>query len=118
MSDQMSLMIELLQRRYEAMTQLEEVVHDVPNLDHVDHEVDIAVELEVALKTSTELQPVLNESVEKTIHFLAKTKEVPTEGVNGFIPFLYDEKCQAHATKSLHNIETRKLKPIISQKMI
>ncbi|KAK5820501.1 hypothetical protein PVK06_025548 [Gossypium arboreum] len=37
MSDQLPLMIELLQRSYEAITPLEQVVHDVPNSNHKDH---------------------------------------------------------------------------------
>ncbi|KAH1056176.1 hypothetical protein J1N35_034241 [Gossypium stocksii] len=40
-SNQRSLMIELLQQRYEAMTPLEEVVHDVPNSDYKDHCIDV-----------------------------------------------------------------------------
>lgn len=56
--------------------------------DLINIEVYIVVDV-VELKVE-ELQPILNESVDELIHFLAIKEEIPAEEVNEFISFSFD----------------------------
>ncbi|KAH1082966.1 hypothetical protein J1N35_022727 [Gossypium stocksii] len=74
----------------------------------------VAVVVEVAIKLDIEeLQLILNESVNKSIHFLAKPKEVLVREIDEFILFLFNDEDKAWATKASRDIEGRKLEPII-----
>ncbi|KAH1092219.1 hypothetical protein J1N35_019476 [Gossypium stocksii] len=88
------------------MTPLEEVVYDVPNSNNKDcyivikhHvfnpiniEVDVEVEVAVyvAITTNMELQLILSESMDKSVHFLVIFEETPTKKVEEFISFSFD----------------------------
>ncbi|KAH1047489.1 hypothetical protein J1N35_038273 [Gossypium stocksii] len=56
----------------------------------VNVKVDIIVDEEVELTTDIKFKPSLNESVNKPVHFLAKTEEVPTKQPDEFISFSFD----------------------------
>ncbi|KAH1121115.1 hypothetical protein J1N35_004275 [Gossypium stocksii] len=58
-------------------------------------ELTVKVEAEDELTTNMELKPILNKSVEKSIHFLAIVKKVPTEEVNEFDSILFDNNSKA-----------------------
>ncbi|KAK5836620.1 hypothetical protein PVK06_012416 [Gossypium arboreum] len=127
---------------------MEEVVHDVSNLDPNDqfitdnhlelnlesrqefrtrcknelninedvfdpNNIDIVVELEV-----NELQPILNESVDEPIYFLAITENVLAKEIDEFISFLFNDKDKAQTTKTSRDMERRKLDTVIPQRII
>ncbi|KAH1083400.1 hypothetical protein J1N35_023161 [Gossypium stocksii] len=78
----------------------------------------IKVEVEDQLTTNIELEPMLYESVEKLIHFLAIKENVPTKEVDEFDSFSFDNGSKTQATKVSHNRERRNLKEIIPRKTI
>ncbi|KAH1107552.1 hypothetical protein J1N35_011320, partial [Gossypium stocksii] len=61
------------------------------------------------------------EGDEEPKYFLAETDKVPLEGVDGFISFSYNNRgktrvvkaVKTRVVKALHNMESRKLEPII-----
>lgn len=94
-------------------------IEDVSNPINIDVDIEIVdVEVEIELTTNLELKPILNESVHKSIHFLTLIEEVLAKKFDEFISFSFDEEDKAQATKSSHEMEGRKLEPIIPQKII
>ncbi|KAK5845342.1 hypothetical protein PVK06_001514 [Gossypium arboreum] len=60
-----------------------------------------------------ELKPILNESVEEPIHFLAITEKVLAEEIDEFHLFLSKKGNKTRETKNSHDMEWRKLNAII-----
>ncbi|MBA0763169.1 hypothetical protein Gotri_012670 [Gossypium trilobum] len=80
----------------------------------VDVEVVVAVVLiEGNVTTNLEFQLFFSESDEEPKYVLPKTEKVPTEGVDGFISFSYDNRGKTRAVKASRDMEAMKLKPII-----
>ncbi|KAK5838660.1 hypothetical protein PVK06_007395 [Gossypium arboreum] len=75
--------------------------------------VDIATGVKVEVTTNMELKPILNESVEKLIDFLAITEKVPVEETNELDSFSSERGNKALVTKTLRDMEGRKLEAII-----
>ncbi|KAH1097447.1 hypothetical protein J1N35_014368 [Gossypium stocksii] len=80
--------------------------------------VDLVADVKVEVTTNMELKLLLNESVEELIHFLAIAEKVPAEKIDEFNLFSSDKGNKAQVTKTSYDIEGRKLKAIIPQKMI
>ncbi|KAH1122284.1 hypothetical protein J1N35_005444 [Gossypium stocksii] len=135
--DMMLFIIKHLQRTYKAKTPLEEVVHDVSDIDPKDQcitnnhselnlesqqhfetgdgdklnivkdisdPIHIVVDVELELEVE-ELQTILNESVNRPIHFLAITNEVPTKKTGKFVSFSFGDEGKTRAIKASRNME-------------
>ncbi|KAK5802169.1 hypothetical protein PVK06_029752 [Gossypium arboreum] len=96
------------------------ILEGVPNPISVETNiiVDATTDVKVEITTNIELKSILNESVEKAIHFLAIAEKVPTKEIDEFNSFSSDKGNKARVTKTSHDMEGRKLKAIISQKTI
>ncbi|KAH1054895.1 hypothetical protein J1N35_032960 [Gossypium stocksii] len=88
--------------------------------DPTDIATNLTVKVEVTdeLTTNVELKPIVNGSVEEPIHFLAIVEKVPIEEFEEFHSFSFDNGSKARATEISYDMEGRKLKVIIPQKMI
>ncbi|KAH1082611.1 hypothetical protein J1N35_022372 [Gossypium stocksii] len=58
-------------------------------------------------------KPILNESLEEPIHFLAIVEKMPIDKVEEFDSFSFDNDSKAQVTKALCNRDRRKLEAII-----
>ncbi|KAK5794377.1 hypothetical protein PVK06_035600 [Gossypium arboreum] len=56
-----------------------------------------------------ELKPILNESLEEPIHFLAIVEKVPAEDIDEFESFSSDKGNKVQVTKTSRDMEGRKL---------
>ncbi|KAH1096935.1 hypothetical protein J1N35_013856 [Gossypium stocksii] len=83
-----------------------EEIFDLTNID-----VDIKVEIE--LTTNFELQLILSETVDESIHFLAITEEVPAKEINEFISFSFDEEDKALVNQTSYNVDVKWFELII-----
>ncbi|KAH1114810.1 hypothetical protein J1N35_008188 [Gossypium stocksii] len=77
--------------------------------DLINMEIDVELEVE-------ELQPIMNESVKESIHFLAITDEVPTKEMDEFISFSFDEEDKAWVDRTSYDMEAKWLKVIIPRR--
>ncbi|KAK5826177.1 hypothetical protein PVK06_021092 [Gossypium arboreum] len=66
----------------------------------LDITVDVATNLKVEVTTNIELKPILNESVDEPIHFLAIVGKVPAKEVDEFNSFSFDKDNKARVTKT------------------
>ncbi|KAH1031017.1 hypothetical protein J1N35_043191 [Gossypium stocksii] len=71
--------------------------------------VDIETTITVEVTTNMELKPILNESVEEPIHFLAIAEKVPAEEIDKFNSFSFNKGNKARMTKTSHDMEGSKL---------
>ncbi|KAH1057095.1 hypothetical protein J1N35_035160 [Gossypium stocksii] len=60
-----------------------------------------------------EFKPILNESVEEPIHFLAIVEEVLAEEIDEFGSFSSENGNKARMTKTSCDMESRKLEEIV-----
>lgn len=88
--------------------------------DQIDVETDITIDVVTNVKLEVnidmDLKPILNESVEDSIHFLPIVEKVLTEEVDEFYSVSFDKGNKARVTKTSCDIEGRKFEVIIPRK--
>ncbi|KAH1082246.1 hypothetical protein J1N35_022007 [Gossypium stocksii] len=114
------------------MNPSEYVVDDVPISDNNDHYIFINPpklddntqqefgngDREDELNITEGVSDPIDIMVEELIHFLTITKDMPTEGVEEFVSFLFNDEGKARVTKASRNIEIMKLEAIIPRNTI
>ncbi|KAH1122168.1 hypothetical protein J1N35_005328 [Gossypium stocksii] len=95
-----------------------DIVEMVSDLIDMATKVTVNVKVNNELTTNIEPKLILNESVEEPIHLLAIGEKVPTDEVEEFDSFLFDNSSKARVTKASRNREMRKFEAIIPQKII
>ncbi|KAH1114504.1 hypothetical protein J1N35_007882 [Gossypium stocksii] len=96
------------------------MVKEVPDPIDVEPEitVDAVADVKVEVTTNMVLEPILNESAEEPIHFLAIAEKVLAEKINEFDSFSSNKSNKGRMTKISQDMEGRELEAIIPWKII